>query len=75
MVYLDIELTKMIVTVARKIAILKLIFNLKVKYGLFRLLLSQQAWFNFCQDNLCYQILTECLHTVGQVNIAVLLLE
>lgn len=45
MVYLDIELTKIIVTVARNIAILKLIFNLKVKYGLLCLLLNQQIWF------------------------------
>ena len=31
-VYLDIELTKMIVTVARNIAILKLIINLKMTF-------------------------------------------
>ena len=60
-VYLDdIELTKIIVTVARNVAILKLIFNLKVKCRLFRLLLSQQMWFTV-KIYVCYQISTECL--------------
>lgn len=40
MVYLDIEFIKIIVIVVRNIVILKLIFNLKVKYGFFCLLLN-----------------------------------
>ena len=55
------ELTKIIVTVARNGAILKLIFNLKVKY--LSMFTIESADLVYC--NVCYLILRECLHRSG----------
>lgn len=62
MVYLDIKLTKIIVTVARNIAILNLIPKSEIWTSLF---IIESVDLVYCQDNVCYQILTECLHRSG----------